>query len=114
MVQNRGKLMELFIGNISNAIIHSILEKAIANRGIADWYRKEQINSFDIAKRYREKINPVKTSLSVKDGRYIKDKIIRRVKGELLIRIEKGYENIDLASVEVETERVLRTINVID
>ena len=113
MVQNRGKLMELFIGNISNAIIHSILEKAIANRGIADWYRKEQINSFDIAKKYREKINPVKTPLVVKDGEYIKDKIIRGVKSELLKRIGKGYVNIDLANVEVETERVLRAVNVI-
>lgn len=114
MVQNRGKLIELFIGNISNAIVHSILEKAILNGEIADRYRKEQINSFDIAKRYREKINPIKTPLLVKDGDYIKDKVIRKVKGELLIRIKKGYENIDLANVETEAERVLKAINVIN
>lgn len=114
MVQNRGKLIELLIGNISNAIVHSILEKAIVNGEIADRYRKEQINSFDIAKKYREQINPIKTPLLVKDGDYIKDKVIRRVKGELLIRIKKGYGNIDLMTVEIEVERVLRVINVVN
>lgn len=29
MPQNRNKLIELFIGNIVNAIVHDILEKAI-------------------------------------------------------------------------------------
>ena len=52
MVQNRNKLIELFIGNASNSIVHRILEKAIAkerNEEISDKYRKELITSFEIA-----------------------------------------------------------------
>ena len=61
MPQNRNQLIELFTGNITNAIVHRILEKAIDKQEIADKYRKELITSFEVAKKYREKINPIKT-----------------------------------------------------
>ncbi len=96
MVQNRNKLIEFFIGNISNAIVHEILERAVNEEFIADKYRKDLRTSFELAKKYREKINPISKSLPDKDIFYIKTKIINRVRAELMIRISKGYENIDL------------------
>ena len=59
MVQNRNKLMELFIGNISNAIVHEILGKAIDDDNIRNHYNIELKISVDKARSYREKINPV-------------------------------------------------------
>ena len=44
MTQNRNKLVELFISNISNTVTHRILESAINQEEIANWYRKEVIN----------------------------------------------------------------------
>ena len=72
MPQNRNQLIELFIGNITNAIVHRILERAIDKEEIADKYRKELITSFEVAKKYREEINPINSSLPDKDISYIK------------------------------------------
>ena len=108
MVQNRNKLIELFIGNLSNSIVHQILEKAVGKEFMADRYRKELINSFELAKRYREKINPVNQSLHEKDVEYIRIRIIKRVRVELNLRISKGYENIDLFLVEIFVDRALK------
>ena len=65
MPQNRKKLIELFIGNLVNAIIHNLLEKAIDKEEIADKYRKELLASFEIAKKYREKINPINSPFQI-------------------------------------------------
>ena len=113
MPQNRKKLIELFIGNLVNAIIHNLLEKAIDKEEIADKYRKELLASFEIAKKYREKINPINSPLPDRDIDYIKEKIIRRVKTELNLRIQKGYENIELSLVEKEVEVVLEKLKII-
>lgn len=107
MVQNRNKLIELFIGNIANTIVHEILERAVSGEMMADRYRKELITSFEIAKRYREKINPVNGPLPDKDIAYIKEKIIARVKAELTARISRGYSNIGLELVESLTDKAL-------
>ena len=96
MSQNRNKLINLFIGNISNSIVHQILEKAVDNDELSNNYNKELLNSLNIAKKYREKINPVHSQLPDKDILYIKTKITNRVRSELLMRISRGYENIDL------------------
>lgn len=61
MPQNRNKLIDLFIGNISIAVIHEILIEAIKSKEIADYYQKEAENAINISKKYREKINPVNT-----------------------------------------------------
>ena len=110
MPQNRNKLIELFIGNLSNAIVHEILAKAIDEENIRNHYNKELKVSFDTAKRYREKINPVNTTLPEKDINYIKNKITRRVNSELQLRISKGYENINLCLVEVIVEKDLKEL----
>lgn len=112
MVQNRNKLIELFIGNISNSIVHQILEKAVSKELIADKYRKELITSFEIAKRYREKINPVNRLLPDKDIAYIRTKIINKVNAELMTRISKGYKNIDLTLVERLVNKVLKDVDI--
>ncbi len=113
MDQNRSKLIDLFIGNMSNAILHKILENAIDNKDIANKYIKESKNSWDIAKKYREKINPVSTYLPDKDIDYIKQKINNKVRAELFIRISKGYENIDLNIVEEFIGKALQEMKII-
>ena len=112
MVQNRNKLIELFIGNISNSVVHRILENAVAKQLMADKYRKELITSFELAKRYREKINPVNKSLSEKDALYIRNKIINKVKAELMTRISKGYKNINLNLIDGFIDTALKDTNI--
>ena len=108
MAQNRNKLIELFIGNISNAIVHDILERAIRDEMVSSRYRKELITSFEIAKKYREKINPPDKPLSIKDSSYIRIKIMSKVKAELVLRISKGYKNIDLKLISKLVDEVLK------
>lgn len=110
MVHNRKKLIDLFIGNISNAILHSSLEKAVEDEIIRKYYNKEFLNSLDIAKKYREKINPINDAL--KEASEIKDTIIKKVTNELKIRISKGYKNIDLSLVEPTADDILTELKV--
>ncbi|MEX2017070.1 MAG: hypothetical protein WD876_01215 [Candidatus Pacearchaeota archaeon] len=112
MTQNRNKIIELFIGNISNAIVHEILEKAASKEFMTDKYRKELITSFEIAKRYREKINPVNKPLPNKDVGYIRNKIINKVRAELMMRISKGYENIEFNLIEELVDTALKNTNI--
>lgn len=44
MTQNRSKLIDLFIGNIANAIVHKILEQAIEDGLLRKYYNKELLN----------------------------------------------------------------------
>ena len=112
MDQNRNKLIELFIGNMSNAILHKILEKAVTDIDIADRYNKEIKNSFEIAKQYREKINPTNRPLPIRDIAYIRTKIINKVKTELMTRILKGYKNIDLPLIDNLVDKALKDANI--
>lgn len=112
MVQNKPKLVNLFISNVTNAVVHQILEEAIADENLRDYYDKELYNSIMVAKKYREKINPVNKPLPLKDLQDIKVKIIKKANIELNLRIKKGYTNLDLETVEVITERILRKLNV--
>jgi len=105
---NRNKLIEIFISNLTNSIVHQILEKAIDQQEIAERYYKEVKNSWEIAKNYREKINPENRSLSIHDTKEIKDKITRKVNSELNLRISKGYQNINLSLVEELTNDALK------
>ena len=107
-MQNRNKLVDLFIGNISNYIVHKILEMAIDDSEIINKYKKESKASFDIAKKYREKINPIS---KLHDSLDIKEKIMKRVKNELNDRIKRGYEGIDLGLVEIVTSDALKELN---
>jgi hypothetical protein len=112
VVQNRNKLIELFIGNLSNAIVHEILSKAIDDDNIRKHYDRELKNSFDISKKYREKINPNYTVLPDKDIENIKNKLNRKVNAELQLRISKGYENIDLDLIENIINKKLKDMKI--
>ena len=111
MAHNRKKLIDLFVGNISNAILHSILEKAVEDEIIRKYYDKEFLNSLEIAKKYREKINPISNAL--KEASEIKNTIIKKVTNELKIRISKGYKDINLDSVESATNDILSELKVL-
>jgi|SRR3989344_3293384 len=110
---NRNRLLNLFISNLSNVIVHKILEKAIDKPEIAEVYSKEIKNSLDIAKKYREKINPLDKILPVHDIKNVREKIIRKVKAELNLRISKGYTNINLSLVEEFVDNILKELKVL-
>lgn len=112
---NRNKLIEAFIGNISTAVLHKILERAIADKKpeFEEKYVKEFKNSWEIAKSYREKINPKNLPLPDRDIEEIKRKIITRVNAELRIREKRGYENLDFSIVEESVEQALREMKVV-
>ncbi len=111
MTQNRNKLLGLFVGNLSNAILHKILENAITDKNIANKYEKELTTSFALAMKYREKINP-STALPEKDIEYVKHVIMKRVTAELLLRIARGYTNLSCDSVEEIVDDFLRQAKV--
>ncbi|MBS3105713.1 hypothetical protein J4234_05640 [Candidatus Woesearchaeota archaeon] len=110
MALNRKKFIDLFIGNASNAILHKILEKAVEDEIIRKYYDKEFLNSFELAKKYREKINPISSNLP--EYSEIKERIMKKVNNELKIRISKGYKNIDLNLVESATDGILSQLRV--
>ena len=112
MPQNRNKLIGLFISNISNAVIHEILEKAIDAEDTIIKYQKEIKNSFEIAKAYRSRINPVEYPLPSRDIEEIRRGVINKVKKELNSRISKGYKNINLNSVEEVVDKFLREMKI--
>ena len=112
MAQNRNKLIELFIGNISNSIVHEVLEKAVSKELVADKYRKELITSLEVAKKYRKRINPINRPLLGKDVEYIKTKVINRARSELMIRISKGYKNINLSLIDELVDKALKNTNI--
>ena len=112
MVQNRNKLIDLFIGNLSNAILHRILEQSVEDEDLSRYYGKEALNSVKIAKNYREKINPTTEMLPKKDSDNIKNRVIERVNNKLKTRIEEGYKGIDIESVEEVVEKMLSEMNV--
>ena len=111
MVQNRNKFIGLLIGNISNAIVHEILEKTVSSKPeISIKYKKEIRNSFEIAKIYRSKINPVNKSLPEKDVQDIKNRIKRIVTNELKLRISKGYKGISLDLIDITIDKKLKEL----
>ena len=112
MTQNRNKLLDLFIGNLSNAILHKILEDAIDNREIANKYEKDLTTSFAIAMKYRENINPLLTPLPEIDQGYVRTRISKKVRAELFLRISKGYEGITVETVEQTVDSYLREAKV--
>jgi len=114
MTQNRNKIIDLFIGNLSNAVVHKILEQAVDDEILRKYYDKELLNSVEIAKRYREKINPINGPLPEKDIAHIKSKIINKVISELKLRIEKGYKNLNLDLVEDIVNKMLVDMKIKD
>jgi len=113
MSQNRNKLLELFIGNISNVILHKILEKAIDLQEIVNKYNREIKNSLEIARIYREKINPKNLPFPEKDIDEIRRKIFLKVKSELSIRVSRGYKNIDFSLIDPFIKEALTEMKII-
>lgn len=111
MPQNRNQFIDILIGNLANAIVHTILEKSIDKPELISKYRNETINSYNISKRYREKINPINKSFPLKDLEYIKEKLSNRVRAELNLRITKGYQNINLNLIDIEIKKTLKELN---
>src|SRR3989338_7935233 len=108
MVQNKSKLVNIFISNVANAVVHHILEEIITDENLRNYYDKELNNSIMVARKYREKINPIDKPLPLKDLNDIKVKIIKKVNIELNLRIKKGYTNLDLKNVEMKTKILLK------
>lgn len=113
MPQNKNQIIKRFIGNLSNAILHQILEEAIDDQDICGKYNKEVQTSWDIAKEYRGKINPKNEALPENDVTEIREKTMGKVKAELRIRESKGYENIDFDKIESFVDKALRSMKVI-
>jgi len=107
MSQNRPDLIKRFIGIASNNITHRILLRTELEEDLRKYYNKEIERDIDIALKYRNMINPVDNTLPEKDAEEIKDKIVLKVRAELLKRINKGY-NIDISLVEVEVDKFLK------
>lgn len=112
MVQNKPKLVNLFVSNVANAVVHQILEEAIADDNLRGYYDKELYNSILIAKKYREKINPIDKPLPLKNLQDIRIKITKKVNIELNLRIKRGYTNLDLKKVGAITDKILNKLNV--
>lgn len=112
-MKNRGQLIEIFISNLANAIVHQILEKATNEQAYIDRYDKEMKNSRQIAKTYREKINPANRALPFRDAEEVKQKIINKVNIELNLRISRGYQNINLKLVEEYIDKSLKEMSII-
>lgn len=112
MSQNRNKLLDLLIGNLSNVVVHKVLEESAKEEILRNHYDKESLISFNIAKRYREKINPVQRELPDKDIEYIKKEVLKKAYQELNRRISKGYEGLDLSLVEGILEDLLQDLKV--
>ena len=112
MVQNRNKLIELCVGNLANAVVHKLLEEATKKDELVRKYGKESVTSLEIAKKYREKINPKTIPLSEKDSVYIKKKVEKRTRAELVLRIRKGYENVPIELVEEYVNKLLKELSI--
>jgi len=114
MTQNRNRLINLMVGNISNSIVHKILEMAINNEEISNRYNKELTTSLEIAKSYRERINPVNPPFPSKDIMYLKKRIRNKVRAELRMRISRGYKNINLDLIEEMIKNYLKDMKIIN
>lgn len=110
-MQNRNKLLELFVGNLANVVLHRLLEKAIDDEN--NRYLKEINNSWEISKRYREKINPVDRPLPQEDIEQLKKKVIQKVKADVQTRISYGYKNLNADLIEPLVEEALKELEAI-
>ena len=112
MPENRNNLIDKFVGNLSNAIVHEALFGSAENKEAASYYKKELDNSMRISRAYREKINPVDRTFSKEDIEYIRKRVINKSKAKLMTRILQDYPNIDLSLVESLIDRALKELGI--
>ncbi|MEK6964562.1 MAG: hypothetical protein AABX70_09180 [Nanoarchaeota archaeon] len=113
MPQNRNKRIELFIANLTNVIVHRILEIAVDNKEIASKYKKEIEASLKLTKKYREQINPIQSPLPEKQALAIRQKLLNKAEIRLSSRISQGYKNLHLDQVEEFVEAALKELKII-
>ena len=63
--------------------------------------------SIEIAKKYREKVNPVEVHLFDKDREKIRKRVKNIVENELKLRISKGYKGIKLELIDAIIDKKL-------
>ena len=112
MSQNRNKLLQLLVGNLVNLVVHRVLEESAKEEILRNHYDKESVTSFEVAKKYREKINPIDRELPQRDLEQIKEQVFKRVNKELQMRMNKGYGGIDLDLVMNFLERELKNLEI--
>lgn len=113
MSQNRNKLLQLLMGNLVNVVVHQVLEKAVQEELLRNHYGQESMTSFEVAKRYREKINPARETLPDKDVSKIREEVSRRAIKELNLRISQGYKGIEPGLVEEILDRILKELKIL-
>ena len=111
MSQNRPDIIKRFIGIASNIIAHKVLIKAELEKDLREYYTKEIERDIDIALKYRNRINPANRLLPQRDSKEIRDRILLKVKAELLKRADKGY-SVDLSKIDEEIDNFLKEQNV--
>lgn len=104
--------MVLLIGNLANVVVHKVLEEATKEEILRKRYDKESLISYEVAKRYREQINPLQRCLSPEDAGQIRKEVIRRAYQELQVRISKGYREVNLALVEPVLQKLMKELRV--
>ena len=102
----------MFIANISNAVVHQVLEKSIEEYYLRKKYNHEFINSLNVSKRYRDKINPANTKFAENDKEEIRKKIKNNTLNELKIRINKGYKEINIGLIDNVIDNILKELKV--
>jgi hypothetical protein len=110
-MQNKKKIIQHLIGNLSNAIVHKILENAIKDLFISQKYEKEILNSFEVAKSYRSKLNPVDKGINKLEFEKIKKEVSARVRNEIELRRDKGYKNLEGINIEKEVLDFMMKLN---
>jgi hypothetical protein len=113
MSQNKADIIKRFVGVASNTITHKILIKSELEEDIRKHYSKEISRDVEISLKYRNMINPVHNILPEKYAKDIMNKIVLKVKAELLKRADKGY-NIDFTLVDKEIYTFLKECNIIE
>ncbi|MDD4877735.1 MAG: hypothetical protein PHO02_01715 [Candidatus Nanoarchaeia archaeon] len=105
---NKSKLVRIFIGNIANAVVHEVLENAIEEQSLRSHYGKEMLNSMQLARKYREQLNPIDKTLP--ESVNIRRQIVKKAEQELKLRIKKGYTGINIDSTSKIAEKLLKKL----
>jgi hypothetical protein len=90
-----------------------VLEEAVREEILRNHYDKESLVSFEVAKKYRGKINPIQRELPDKDINKIKKEVLKKVNNELKLRISKGYLGIDLNLTKKILEKTLKKLKIL-
>lgn len=102
---NRNKLLKHLIGHLSTAVTHRILQEAIEEEHLRNYYGKEAAHALEKAIEYRSGINPPVFSTEEADA--LRQRITQNVRNELQKRQEKGYIGIDFSRIATVTDELL-------